>query len=82
MPVALDIEGIPYYSASELLKELGISRQTLWRWRRHGSIPQGNLFRGRTLVFTETEADEIRQFANRIEPITNAEKYQLALFEG
>ena len=82
MPVALDIEGIPYYSASELLKELGISRQTLWRWRREGKIPQGHRFRDSKVVFTEAEADKIRQFANRIEPITDAEKYQLALFEG
>lgn len=80
MSMALHIEGTTYYSVSELLGELDISRQTLWRWRREGKIRQGHRFRDGKVVFTESEAEEIRQFANRIEPITGADRDQLPLF--
>jgi predicted DNA-binding transcriptional regulator AlpA len=67
MPV--QVEGVLYRTLPEVLKELKITRQTLWRWRHEGVIPQGRRFRGRQLIFTEEETDEIRRYANRIEPI-------------
>ena len=78
--MAIDIAGTSYIAANELLAELNISRQTLWRWRREGNIPVGHRFRDGKVVFTEAEADEIRQFANRVEPIDEAERNQLGLF--
>ncbi len=78
--MALKIDGIAYLAAIELLRELDISRQTLWRWRREGRIPPGHRFRDGKVVFTQQEADEIRRYANRIEPIDEAQSNQLGLF--
>lgn len=75
----LEIEGTAYLSVSRLLEELNVSRQTLWRWRKEGKIPQGHRFRDGKVVFTEAEAKEIRHFANRIEPIETENKNQLPL---
>ena len=64
-----DIGGVRYYSAMEILGELGVSRQTLWRWRNEGKIPAGHRSRDRKVFFTADEINVIRQFANRVEPI-------------
>ena len=64
------IEGVEYYSLEEVLTAVGISRQTLWRWRRQGSVPEGHRFRSRQILFSRTEFEEIMAFANRIEPPT------------
>ena len=80
MPV--EISGVRYMSASEVAKKVGVSRQTLWRWRQDGHIPPGNKYRGRQVVFTPDEVREIRDHANRIEPIDPSDKAQLRLFDG
>ena len=76
----LEIEGTTYVAVSSILEELDISRQTLWRWRREGKIPRGHRIRDGKVVFTQVEVDDIRRFANRIEPIDEIESDQLALF--
>jgi hypothetical protein len=82
----LEIDGITYFSTTDLLTELGVSRQTLWRWRRHGKIPSGHRYRDKTILFTADEVELIRQYANRIEPTGKANKQprlrQLGLFNG
>ena len=40
----------------------------------------GHRYRGRQILFTSAEAEEIRQFANRIEPIDQSDANQLKLF--
>jgi predicted site-specific integrase-resolvase len=67
----LEIDGVTYFSATELLSELGVSRQTLWRWRHDGKVPAGHRYRDRTILFTADEVELIRQYANRIEPTDN-----------
>lgn len=81
MPV--NINTINYLSASELLGELGVTRQTLWRWRQQGKVPAGHRLRNRMVVFSPGEVEEIRAFANQMEPIqTDAMAApQLNLFE-
>ena len=79
MPVVID--GITYFSGSELASEVCISRQTLWRWRREGSVPVGHRHRSGKIVFTSAEAAAVRQYANRIEPIVSCEEDQLRLFD-
>ena len=76
----VEIDGNSYYTAAHVAKVLGISRQTLWRWRQEGRIPPGHRYRGRQVVFTEDELTVIRDFANRIEPIGPATRDQLKLF--
>jgi excisionase family DNA binding protein len=83
MPVR--VEGEDYYTNSEVSEELGVSRQTLWRWREKGSIPAGLRYRTRQVLFKRTEVDAIRQFANRLEPIElggGGGVRQLALFRS
>lgn len=80
MPVK--IEEIEYFGASEVLKRLKISRQTLWRWRQQGKIPAGHRYRGREVVFSSDEVKAIQEFANRIEPIEPSDNTQLGLFNS
>jgi len=80
MPV--NIEDTQYYTAGEIMRELGISRTTLWRWRSDGRIPTGRLYRGGTVVFTSEELDAVRAFANRLEPVQAPNRNQMSLFNG
>lgn len=77
---ATKINGIEYFTVPEILKELRIVRQTLWRWRQQAKIPAGHRYRDRNLLYTSDEVEEIRQFANRVEDIGLANKNQLTLF--
>jgi predicted DNA-binding transcriptional regulator AlpA len=78
MPLIID--GERYYLATEILAELSVSRQTFWRWRREGKIPQGCRDRARRVLFTAPELDAIRAHANFVEPIQPVNKDQLPLF--
>jgi predicted DNA-binding transcriptional regulator AlpA len=81
-PEPLRIDGSEYFSATQIVAVTGISRQTLWRWRHEGKVPPGHRFRDRLLVFTAGELEQIRQYANRVEPIAGAARSQLSLFTG
>lgn len=65
----LNVEGEQYYTNSEVSDALGVSRQTLWRWREKGSIPAGLRHRTRQVLFRSDEVEAIRQFANQLVPI-------------
>lgn len=66
MPIK--IEGVEYFTAADVQREIGVARQTLWRWRRARKIPQGRRYRNKTIVFTRAEMRAIREFSNRLEP--------------
>jgi predicted DNA-binding transcriptional regulator AlpA len=66
MPIK--IQGVPYFSASDIQQDLGVARQTLWRWRKTRKIPQGCRYRDRQVVFTKEQVDAIREYANRLQP--------------
>ena len=70
--MAVEIKGIKYLSASDLLKKAGITRQTLWRWRQEGKVPAGYRYRGRYVVFSPDEVEAIQEYANRIERIDSS----------
>lgn len=80
MPI--DIDGVGFFSATEVAEASGVSRQTLWRWRRQGVVPQGRRFRDRQLLFTQSELDQVQDHANRVEPIDVSAREQLKLFNG
>ena len=66
---ALSIEGISYFTAAQVARVAGVSRQTLWRWRQDGKVPTGRRYRDNQILFTTTEADRIRDYANRLVPL-------------
>jgi hypothetical protein len=64
-----EINSSEYWSAAELIRELRVSRQTLWRWRRLRKIPVGRRFRDGQVLFTASEAESVRHYANKVEPV-------------
>lgn len=78
MPV--QVAELTYYTNNEVSEESGVSRQTLWRWREKGRIPAGVRYRTRQVLFTAEEAEAIREYANRLEPIEFGGTRQLGLF--
>ena len=64
-----EIDSSEYWTAAELIRELRVSRQTLWRWRRLHKIPVGRRFRDGQVLFTTAEAESIRHYANKVEPV-------------
>jgi len=78
----LEIQGVAYFTAADIQRDLGIVRQTLWRWRKDGKIPRGRRYRDRQVVFTKPEVEAIREYANRLEPAGPGDADQLKLFNG
>lgn len=65
----LTVDAITYYTMKDAVDLLSITRQTLWRWRREGKVPQGRLFRRRRLLFSQSEFGQIEAFANKMESL-------------
>jgi predicted DNA-binding transcriptional regulator AlpA len=80
MPIHID--GVEYVTAADIHRELGVARQTIWRWRKAGKIPQGRRYRDRQVVFTREEVEAIREYSNRLEPAEIAQPSQLKLFRA
>jgi predicted DNA-binding transcriptional regulator AlpA len=78
MPLELDQK--TYFTAAEVVRELGISRQTLWRWRQDGIAPAGHRFRDRQILFTAEEYQALKDYANHVEPVSTFNTDQLGLF--
>ena len=76
----INIKGIKYVSATEIIKQFGITRQTFWRWRQSGKIPPGYRYRDGRVFYSEKELEEIQQFANRLEALHQPYDQQLNLF--
>ena len=78
----LEIDGVHYFTLSEVADSIGVTRQTLWRWRREKHIPPGLKFRGRKVLLSQSEVEIARAYANRVEPINATWDGQLRLFNG
>ena len=76
----IEIDELEFFCIAELADDLGVSRQTLWRWRNDGKIPIGHRFRDGRVLFTASEAEEIRRYANRLDPIEEPVRDQMSLF--
>jgi len=64
----LEVDGVTYYSASQVARAVGVSRQSLWRWRLDGKVPLGRKYRDRQVVFTTRELEQVKEYAHRLEP--------------
>ena len=62
------VHGTDFYTASEAADLCGVSRVSLWRWKRAGAIPAGRRYRGKELLFTRPELEAIYAHAHRLEP--------------
>jgi len=76
----IQIDGLDFFFMADIADEVGVSRQTLWRWRNDGKIPSGHRYRDGRVLFTAGEFAEIQGFANRLEPIGQTYSDQLRLF--
>lgn len=58
-----------YSALAEAGRHVRLERQTIWRWRQEGKVPAGRRFRDKQVIFTADEAEKIRDYANRMEPL-------------
>ena len=79
--MTIHVDGRLFYLTKDVVENLGISRQTLWRWRNEGKIPPGNRYRGNKIIFSEEEVNQIREYTEYIEPIEQINTPQLKLFD-
>lgn len=66
---AVLVAGRPFFSAADVARNLGISRQTLWRWRSAGLVPQGHRHRTGAILFDQAELDAICAYATQLTPL-------------
>lgn len=76
-----EVNGAKLLCINEIADELGVSRQTLWRWRREEKIPAGSKFRDGKILFSEAEVERIRAHACRLEPFPAPDPRQARLFD-
>ncbi len=76
MPIK--VSGSAYYRNDEVARLIGVSRQSLWRWRHEGKIPLGRRYRSREVVYTAEELNAIRGYAHRIEPLSQNTNHNIA----
>lgn len=76
------VNNIKYLTTSDIVETLGVTRQTLWRWRKAGLVPKGNRYRGRKVIFNEQDRASIESYALRVSPIQGDESQQLDLGLG
>lgn len=67
------VRGERYFSASDIVRSLGISRQTFWRWRTAGHVPAGRRHRTGSLFFDEEELQAIQAYATQLTPLEQPE---------
>jgi len=61
-----EINGQRYYRTSEVCKETGISRATLFRWLKEGMLKKSRTDRRGWRLFTEDELRGLKAEINRI----------------
>ena len=76
----LSVDDVTYYTLTEVAELVGRRRETVWRWMRAGKIPQGQRYRDKERLFTESEKDQVHAHAHRLEPIEAGDSSQLGLF--
>ena len=65
--MSLKMKEVDFFISTEVARNLGISQQTLSRWRADGHVPIRRLFRRKSVVFTRGEVNRIAAFANNLD---------------
>ena len=74
--------GVLDFVEPEVAQDVGVVRQTLWRWRQDKKIPPGHRYRDRQILYSQEELNEIREFAHKLEPLSaDDDPNQKKLFE-
>lgn len=63
------IGGTEYFTVPEVLEDVGVTRQTLWRWRKARSVPSGHRYRDGSVLFSREDLESIREYGSRLDPI-------------
>ena len=79
-PMPIRIAELDYLTTNEVCDRVGVSRQTLWRWRLENKVPSGRRLRGRQLLFGLQEVEEIERYATHLEPAESRRTNQMSLF--
>ncbi|CAN0509968.1 unnamed protein product, partial [Phaeothamnion confervicola] len=53
--VPIELQGESYLRQTEVADLVGVSRQTLWRWRQDRLVPPGKKFRDTQVIYTAEE---------------------------
>ena len=77
----LSINGMEFFTSAEVAESVGVSRQTMWRWRKDEKIPAGSKYRDGKVLFTREEVARIKEFAHRVVPLDSGNRSQMGLFE-
>lgn len=81
-PMPIRIAQLDYLTTNEVCDRVGVSRQTLWRWRQEDKVPPGRRLRGRQVLFALQEVAEIERYATHLEPAVPRRANQLRLFDS
>jgi predicted DNA-binding transcriptional regulator AlpA len=78
----VEIAGTRYLPATQLAKNIGVSRTTLWRWRHEGKIPLGRRYRNGLILFSPAEVELVRKYSDRLEPVSGKGSEQPKRHDG
>lgn len=59
---------VKFYSTKETLKKVGVSRNTLFLWFKHGKIPEVQRDRNGHRIFTMRDIQSILTYKNKLTP--------------
>lgn len=74
MPLIL--KGVEYFKVREVAAAAGVRRETFWRWREKGVVPQGRAYQN-TTIFTSEELAAVVEYSTTPRPLEDS---QLRLF--
>ncbi len=67
MPVS--VGEFEYLTLAEVALAVGVTRQTLWRWRRNGKVPAGMRLRDGRILYGSRDVAAVRTFAEELTPL-------------
>lgn len=63
---------MPFFTTKDVIKKVGISRNTLFLWFKDNKIPETKRNRNNHRIFTEKDIQVILNYKNKLIPPTNS----------